>query len=322
MKQDFTLYLAATPTMYISKYYEDYGRRLSNEHQIDILSSQFNEKQFIKDGISNNWFKGKLMIDSGAFSAWNLGNKKGKDIHVDVDEYIEFINEYGDNFDVIVQVDAVTGKDGLDEGHNEKQIATWENFLYMRSKIRKDLWPKFIPVVHGGDTWDFLDLVLNYVDEDGKYLEYIALAGPQNVQANRNTNWWFEAFSRIEKSPNPNVKTHGLGMTTLDLLDQLPLTSADSSSWNAFGRYGSIVTPFGTISISDRKLNRPDNYNHLPEVKRNQIDAYLKELGSSPEKCLESIMERNYINILYYHNYAKRKRNTSIRKNVHRKKLF
>lgn len=322
MKQDFTLYLAATPTMYIKKYYEEYGRRLSDEHHIDILSSQFNEKKFIIEGIKEGWFKHKLMIDSGAFSAWNLGNKTGKNITVDVDEYIDFINEYGDHFDVIVQVDAVTGKDGLDEGHNQKQIATWENFLYMRSKIRKDLWPKFIPVVHGGDTWDFLDLVLNYKDEDGKYLEYIALAGPQNVQATRNTNWWFEAFSRIAKSPNPNVKTHGLGMTTLDLLDQLPLNSADSSSWNAFGRFGTIVTPMGAISISDRKMNRVDNFNNLPIERQNEITKYLESLGSSPEKCLSSIMERNYVNILYYHQYAERKRNTELSSKSHRKKLF
>ena len=322
MKQDFTLYLAATPTMYIKKYFEEYGKRLSNEWHIDILSSQFNEKKFIIEGIKNNWFQGKLMIDSGAFSAWNLGKKLNKDIHVDVDEYIDFINEYGDYFDVIVQIDAVTGKDGLDEGHVEKQQATWDNFLYMRSKIRKDLWPKFIPVVHAGDTWEFLDRVLNYVDEDGKHLEYIGLGGPQNVQANRSTNWWFEAFSRIAKSSNPNVKTHGFGMTTLSMLDELPLTSADSSSWNAFGRFGSIITPFGAISISDRKLNRPDNYNNLPQDKQDEIRKYLESLGSTPEKCLESIMERNYVNMLHYYKYAENKRNTELVKKSHRKKLI
>lgn len=322
MKQDFTLYLAATPTMYIKKYYDDYGRRLSDEHHIDILSSQFNEKKFIIEGIEQGWFKHKLMIDSGAFSAWNLGKKRNKDISVDVDEYIEFINTYGDKFDVIVQVDAVTGKDGLDEGHNEKQQATWDNFLYMRSKIRKELWPKFIPAVHGGDTWDFLDKVLEYVDEDGKHIEYIALAGPQNIQASRNTNWWFEAFSRIAKSSNPNVKTHGLGMTTLEMLDQLPLTSADSSSWNAFGRFGSIVTPFGAISCSDRKMDRIDNFNHLPESRQKEVREYLASLGSTPEKCMESIMERNYVNILYYHNYAEKKRNTELVPKAHRRKLI
>lgn len=322
MKQDFTLYLAATPTMFIKKYYDEYGSRLANEYHIDILSSQFNEKKFIIEGLEKGWFQHKLMIDSGAFSAWNLGNKTGKDIKVDVDEYIDFINQYGDKFDVIVQVDAVTGKDGLDEGHNEKQEATWENFLYMRSKIRKDLWPKFIPAVHGGDTWDFLDKVLDYVDEDGKHIEYIALAGPQNTQSNRNTNWWFEAFSRIQKSSNPNVKTHGLGMTKFELLDELPLTSADSSSWNAFGRFGSIVTPLGTISISDRKLERPDNFNNLPWSRQVEIREYLESLGSSPEKCMESIMERNFVNIIYYHRYAEKKRNTEIKAKNHRKKLI
>lgn len=322
MKQNFTLYLAATPTMYIAKYFEEYGKRLSEEHHIDILSSQFNEKKFIIEGIEKGWFKGKLMIDSGAFSAWNLGKKQNKDIRVDVDEYIEFINQYGDHFDVIVQVDAVTGKDGLDEGHVEKQEETWNNFLYMRERIRKDLRPKFIPVVHAGDTWDFLEMVLNYKDEDGKYLEYIGLGGPQNIQANRNTNWWFEAFSRIKKSPNPNVKTHGFGMTTLKMLDELPLTSADSSSWNAFGRFGSIITPMGAISISDRKLDRPDNYNNLPQQKQDEIRAYLEKFGSTPEKCLSSIMERNYVNMLHYHYYAEKKRNTELEEKSHRKKLI
>ena len=322
MKQNFTLYLAATPTMYIKKYYEEYGKRLSNEFHIDILSSQFNEKDFIINGIKNNWFQGKLMIDSGAFSAWNLGKKLNKDIRVDVDEYINFINEYGDYFDVIVQVDAVTGKDGLDEGHVEKQKETWDNFLYMRSKIRKDLWPKFIPVVHAGDTWNFLDMVVNYKDEDGNYLEYIGLGGPQNVQSNRAKNWWFEAFSRIHRSNNPNVKTHGFGMTTLKMLDELPLTSADSSSWNAFGRYGSVITPFGAISISDRKMKNLDNYNNLSPEIRKKVDDYLAKFGSSAEKCLTNIMERNFVNMMYYYSYAENKRNTELKSKPHRRSLL
>ncbi len=322
MKQDFTLYLAAAPSMYSNKYVKEYGERLSNEHHIDILSSQFNEKEFIIKGIKNNWFQGKLMIDSGAFSAWNLGKKLNKDIRVDVDEYINFINEYGDYFDVIVQIDAVTGKDGLDEGHVEKQKATWENFIYMRSKIRKDLWPKFIPVVHAGDTWDFLDMVLNYVDEDGNHIEYLGLGGPQNIQAERNTNWWFEAFSRIAKSSNPNVKTHGFGMTTLKMLDELPLTSADSSSWNAFGRFGTIITPFGPITCSDRKMHEKNNFNNLTKEKQDEIRKYLEGLGSTPEKCLASIMERNYVNMLYYQAYAEKKRNTELSSKPHRKRLF
>lgn len=321
MKQDFTLYLAAAPSMYSNKYVEEYGERLSNEFHIDILSSQFNEKEFIIKGIEKNWFQGKLMIDSGAFSAWNMGIKKKRDIRVDVDEYCNFINKYGDKFDVIVQVDAVTSKDGLDEGQTEKEKETWENFLYMRSKIRKDLWPKFIPVIHGGDTWEFFDKVINYVDEDGNHLEYVGIAGPQNIQAERNTNWWFEAFSRIQRSSNPNVKTHGFGMTTLKLLDELPLTSADSSSWNAFGRFGTIITPFGPISISDRKMERPDNFNHLPLVTQQAVREYLAKYGSTPEKCLSSIMERNFVNMMHYYEYAELKRNTELSSKKHRRKL-
>ena len=46
------------------------------------------------------------------------------------------------------------------------------------------------------------------------------------------------------------------------------------NSWNAFGRFGTILTPYGTISISDRKLERPDNFNNLTEAKQKEIREY------------------------------------------------
>lgn len=41
-------------------------------------------------------------------------------------------------------------------------------------------------------------------------------------------------------------------MTQLDLLEQYPYTSADSTSWKLCAAMGSIYTPYGVIYVSDR----------------------------------------------------------------------
>ena len=69
----------------------------------------------------------KLFIDSGAFSAWTRGKQ------IDVDEYINWINERADFIDLYGQIDVIPG-DRV-KGHTQPLgggKSNVKNYLYMR----------------------------------------------------------------------------------------------------------------------------------------------------------------------------------------------
>lgn len=85
------------------------GHQDSTQRKKDLQSSQLlsqlNERKEAMEWVEflrkNPDYKGKLFIDSGAYSAYT----KGKE--VDVDDYIKFINETGDVVFVFAQVDKI-----------------------------------------------------------------------------------------------------------------------------------------------------------------------------------------------------------------------
>ena len=93
---------------------------------------------------------------------------------------------------------------------------------------------------------------------DGKHIPYIGVS-PANDRSTKEKNEWFEiVFRMIGQSSNPNVKTHAFGMTSLPVLERYPFTSADSTSWIMTGANGGIMTPNGTVVISEKQK---DNHN-------------------------------------------------------------
>ena len=103
-----------------------------------LLLSQLNQRKDIYRWI--DYFKTlpenhhKLFIDSGAFSAWTLGKS------IDINEYISFINEYKDFITIAASVDSIPGNPKSSQLASQEEVEksasiTWENFLYMRSKM-------------------------------------------------------------------------------------------------------------------------------------------------------------------------------------------
>ena len=105
-------------------------------------------------------------------------------------------------------------------------------------------------------------------------------------------------FSIIQNSDNPNVKTHAFGMTSLDVLERFPLTSADSTSWIMCAANGGIYTPYGVISISN-KSNGAGHYSTLSNIERKKIDEYIASLGFTAKDAGEDYKVRMKLNILY-----------------------
>ena len=277
----FTLYRAGTGT--------NSCQQLIRELGCNQLLSQLNERHSI-----NKWVKylrehpeskSKLFIDSGAFSA----HTKGK--HVDVDEYIQFLNEIDDVTYIFAQVDKIPGKFGQPKTPQELADApreSWENYLYMVDKVKSR--DKLLPIFHQGEDFKWLHNMLEYKHPDGKPIWYIGISPANDVRVKEKKKWLEVVFQIIRDSPNPNVKTHAFGMTSLNLLEQFPLTSADSTSWLLSAANGSIIVNGKTIPISDRRLfadnnvlNKSAGVIEAVKVEAEKFGYTLKELSEETE---------------------------------------
>lgn len=169
----------------------------------------------------------RLIVDSGAFTAWNIGKV------INLDDYCRFL----DSIDILrpfnaVQLDVFGEPD-----------ATWKNFLIMKQRGYD-----VMPVFTRGDTLERLEEMYSYTD-------YIMFGGITVGGKNLNYVKWF-----MEK--NKGRKIHWLGFCNVDFVKFYKPHSIDSSSWASGGRFGNIpfYSGFGKSVAVNRKqlLTTPD----------------------------------------------------------------
>lgn len=216
---------------------------------LDILISQL-DRSAIKKALQwkHDGFCRWLFIDSGAFSI-HTGNA-----NTTVDEYIEFLNSIDEDIDVFAQLDTIPGKFGQPkskEDYEESARKSWENYLYMRGKVKSPY--KLMPVFHFGESFDALNNMLTWRDENGNHLDYIGISPANDASQGEKNIYLQEVADFIRNSENPHVKTHLYGMTSLDALSKYPCYSADSISHRLISGYAKILSVnFGIISVSKR----------------------------------------------------------------------
>lgn len=181
-----------------------------------------------------------LACDSGAHSLYKLVFSKtsdGKKIereHVTFDyvgekkfqnylgAYIDFLKEFGDEFDFYVSLDI---------------IMSAELSLSVQKEIEEEgLHP--VPVFHLNEPWKYWK---HYTD---KY-DYIGLGGlGQDIPVERFRPFGDKAFNHIwDKKGPPRVKVHGFAVNSTAVLLRYPYYSVDASSWTAFARNGVVCIP-------------------------------------------------------------------------------
>ena len=263
----------------------------------DVLFSQINDRKAIKkflELMSNN----KLFIDSGAYSAWS------KNKPIDVDDYIKFINENTDKFTLFASVDDIPGalrrKPTLWE-QRESPAKSWHNYLYMREQVKdKD---KLLPVFHIGEDFRHLQNMLD-ATFNGEHIPYIGLGGTVGLACTVKEDWYKQCFKIIQQSSNANVKVHAFGMTNLEILENYPFESADSTTWLMAAINGELCTKYGRICVSQQVQHKPSHYNKLPQLVQQQINEQCVLYGTSIEQCMEDQDSRQLYNINYFKDWA------------------
>ena len=259
---------------------------------------------------------GKLFVDSGAFSAWTQGKV------IDVDQYISWINERSDFIDLYGQIDVIPGdrNSGRLPTPEEVKVAaqkTWENYLYMRPKMKKP--EGLLYTFHVGEPIEFLKQALEWRDPEGNLIPYIALGGMVGKPVDVRDRFLDQCFDAISKSSNPHVKVHAFGMTDRNLLMKYPITSADSTSWIMTGAVGSIMSDVGTVMVSNQQINDPTHYSHLPKEALKQFEDSIKQYGFTLDELAESRDKR----IMHNARFMKKKfSEIEYKPAVKKKKLF
>ena len=268
------------------------------------LFSQENDRKNIQ-----NWqgykhsrrtqYKGNIFIDSGAFSVHTKG------IELNVDEYIDYINSIDDDIHIFAQVDKIPGEFGKEKTKEqilEAPKLSWDNYLYMKEKVvSRD---KLLPIFHQGEDFKWLHNMLEYTHEDGSHIDYIGISPANDKSAKEKEIFIHKCFNIIKKSSNPLVKTHAFGMTSKWILERYPFTSADSTSWLMTGANGNIMTPYGIILVSDKKLSDPSHIMNMPDKAQKNIQHFVEKLGYTLESAMCDYKVRMCINISYLKKWA------------------
>lgn len=183
----------------------------------------------------------RLIVDSGAFTAWNIGKQ------ISMDEYCRFL----DSIQFLRPFNAVQ----LDVFGNPAE--TWKNFLTMKRRGYD-----VMPVFTRGDSLERLDEMYSFTD-------YIMFGGITIGGKNINYVKWF-------MEQNKGRKVHWLGFTNSDFVKFFKPHSVDSSSWSAGARYGNIYfyKGFGQVqTISRKKLISMPEAKVFNMAKRSGITA-------------------------------------------------
>lgn len=297
--------------LYLASYDDSKIMNDAWENDWPLLYSQINNRGCIINRLSAPT-NGKLLIDSGAHSAHTKG------ITLDLEEYIGFVNENIDKFTLYVQVDKIPGvyrmpktaKDWL-----EAPQLSWENYLYMREKSKDP--SKLVPVFHQGEDLKWLRNMLDYTFSDGSHIPYIGLSPRGDVSLKAKYDFSAECFATIQNSSNPNVKTHAFGATSLEMLERLPYTSADSTTWVLVSAFGQVWMPNcidGDINgvgiklgVSEENRSHPtatQTYWEQPAKIKKKLDDYFESIGTNIEELSVSHSARALASAKYVQNWA------------------
>lgn len=283
-----------------------YNQPLKRDLNIDQLFSVYHEKKLIINTIKYKQehpeYTAKIMVDSGAFSLYQNSKKKGEVLSDDelkayVDDYIEFLNEWGEYIFTFVGVDTVPNPDDVDQTFAQK---TWDNYLYMWERLKPEIRHKLMPVFHYGEDFKWLENMLEHKHPDGTQLDWVGLAISLEGTKKVRIEWGSKCRSIINKSSNPNVKTHAFGVGVKSVLDHVEVTSTDATSWLKRAAYGMISIKDKTIYISDIQKEKMKGV-HLSEKSaalQEDVEKIITDRGFTIDDLMTDPYARAKFNIL------------------------
>lgn len=284
----FQLYFAGAQTDLIDSHIYDLGAN----RLFSYLSEKRNVDKYI-ELIKTNKTNSKLIVDSGAFSAWTRGST------IDVDAYINWLNERSDYLEAAGQLDVIPGdrRNGATKQQTREAAAvTWDNYLYMRERLKNpDL---ILYTYHIGEPIEFLDHALQWRDRDGNKIKYMAFGGLVGKTRQVRKEFLSNCYHNILNSSNPDIKVHAFGMTDYFLCNSFPIYSADSTTWIIQGSQGRLMDESGNyIIISEQQESNPEHIMNLHPDVRDKFIKVVESMGFSYDVLKQDYKSRLLFNI-------------------------
>lgn len=229
----------------------------------------------------------KLMLDSGAFSAWR------KQEPIDLDTYCQFLLDNGDVIDTCVVLDYIDPSDP--ETAAER---SFDNWLRMRER---GLNP--IPVFHAREHIRWLDRMLD------AGATYVGLSASSLIEDGSVDHWYDLVWNHLVNSGGlPIVKAHAFGEGRFASVLRYPWYSVDSTNWT----YGAGIN--GTARIADGRFvswrndgvstRSATHVSRLEDAELRLLERYCADVGLAPDILkADSTMLRGlrfYFQALFY----------------------
>jgi len=257
--------------------YFGYKDMLGSYHYPEQLETITN---YAKDGRIT-----RLIIDSGAFSAWNSGEE------INIYDYIKFLHQFkkerGSLFNELyfVNLDVIPGQKGERVTYDQVLEAAEKGLEHFEIMLNEGF-TNTIHVFHQGEPISILQRILSYGTD------YIGISPSNDATTKQRESWLDEAFKYVPK----DVRTHGFAVTSPYLMTHYPWFSVDSISWFMHAVYGTLLvgidssghivtddsTPvvnFFKLYLSPRKLTSPGSYIYFEQNKPGliqHVDEYIR----------------------------------------------
>jgi len=256
----------------------------------------------------------KVMLDSGAYSAWR------KKETITISEYSSYLDRFHESISTVVNIDVIPGEFGKRPTSKEVEHSAelgFKNYI----KLRK-LGFNTLAVFHQGESIYWLE---KYI---GEGCDYIGISPSIDRAVSSREKWMDQCFAFLcANGGYPHIRTHGFGMTIPHLVQKYPWYTTDSATWLLQGGFGSSLIPsrnghgeydytFIPTIVHMSNLTSPQatgttkgyrNYHGLgPDAKR-YVDDYLATIGMEADELMDNPYKRQEVNAHYYMEMARRK---------------
>jgi hypothetical protein len=228
-----------------------------------------------------------ILLDSGAFTAWNQGHPTTLDALLPV--YSDFIKKYLDHVENIwlINLDKIPGTPGTDPTQVEIAEAIHESDENYRVLV-DTFGPRVLPVFHQGES----NARLFEVDAMS---EYVCIS-PRNDVGERHRVAWSREVHEVLPA---GKMTHGLATTGFLMMTTVPWFSVDSAAWVSVCSYGGVIVLLGdTMHIlgvtpeSPTRFKLEAHFDTLNEHSRAVVLDRLHQIDMTPEHVANFLSAR------------------------------
>jgi hypothetical protein len=238
-----------------------------------------------------------IMIDSGAFSAWN------KRCEVTLEEvqdaYREIIAEAGDRHELwFVNLDKIPGEPGRDPTADEIKRAIEKSDRNYEA-LTAEFGERILPVFHQSEDDARLHEVVAMAREG-----YICVSPRNDVLEAERIQW----ARRVHRLLGPDVRTHGLATTGSGMVTRVRLYSGDSAAWVSHALNGKVDVAFPwngghqyeSYFVTDDprvQAGRAHYKNAIGETAGSRVPETIARYGFTIEDAAEDFRVRCMINM-------------------------